>query len=139
MAYAIMLNSIDTAKILLEKGVKFEEVEYLSPHIYTNRYYDSSRFESIIINGENNITICYKYDQRRPETDLNNPQCVESSTRYKSDPFFYVVNKNMPQMAELMLSTGYKPKKFKMGIGLKGIKRRREKQAVRTKRLGISR
>ncbi|MBC2881677.1 ankyrin repeat domain-containing protein, partial [Campylobacter sp. Marseille-Q3452] len=122
MAYAIMLNSVDTAKILLDKGVKFEEVEYVSPHIYTNRYYDSSRFESIIINGENNITIRYKYDQRRPETDLNNPQCVESSTRYKSDPFFYVVNRNLPQMAELMLSTGYKPKKFEMGIGPEGIK-----------------
>ena len=122
MAYAIMLNSVDTAKILLEKGVKFEEVEYVSPHIYTNRYYDSSRFESIIINGDDNITIRYKYDQRRPETDLNNPQCVESSTRYKSDPFFYVVNRNLPQMAELMLSTGYKPKEFEMGIGLKGIK-----------------
>ena len=122
MAYAIMLNSVDTAKILLEKGVKFEEVEYVSPHIHTNRYYDSSRFESIIINGENNITIRYKYDQSRPETDLNNPQCVESSTRYKSDPFFYVVNRNLPQMAELMLSTGYKPKEFEMGIGLKGIK-----------------
>ena len=49
MAYAIMLNSVDTAKILLEKGVKFEEVEYVSPHTHTNRYYDSSRFESIII------------------------------------------------------------------------------------------
>ncbi len=121
MAYAIMLNSLDMTKMLLDKGVKFEEVEYLSPHIYTNRYYDSSRFESIIINGENNITIRYKYDQGRPETDLNNPQCVESSTRYKSDPFFYVVNRNLPQMAELMLSTGYKPKKFEIGSGLQGI------------------
>ena len=122
MAYAIMLNSVDTAKILLEKGVKFEEVEYVSPHIHTNRYYDSSRFDSIIINDDDNITIRYKYDQGRPETDLNDPQCVESSTRYKSDPFFYVVNRNLPQMAELMLSTGYKPKKFEMGIGLEGIK-----------------
>ena len=122
MAYAIMLNSVDTAKILLGKGVKFEEVEYVSPHIHTNRYYDSSRFESIIINGENNITIRYKYDQGRPETDLNDPQCVESSTRYKSDPFKYLVDRNLPQMAELMLSTGYKPKEFEMGIGLKGIK-----------------
>ncbi|WP_297965150.1 ankyrin repeat domain-containing protein [uncultured Campylobacter sp.] len=122
MAYAIMLNSVDTARILLEKGVKFEEVEYVSPHIHTNRYYDSSRFDSIIINDDDNITIRYKYDQGRPETDLNNPQCVESSTRYKSDPFFYVVNRNLPQMAELMLSTGYKPREFEMGIGLEGIK-----------------
>ncbi len=122
MAYAIMLNSVDTAKILLEKGVKFEEVEYVSPHIHTNKYYESFRFDSIIINDDDNITIRYKYDQGRPETDLNNPQCVESSTRYKSDPFFYVVNRNLPQMAELMLSTGYKPKEFEMGIGLQGIK-----------------
>ena len=122
MAYAIMLNSVDTAKILLEKGVKFEEVEYVSPHIHTNKYYESFRFDSIIINDDDNITIRYKYDQGRPETDLNNPQCVESSTRYKSDPFFYVVNRNLPQMAELMLSTGYKPKEFEMGIGLEGIK-----------------
>ena len=122
MAYAIMLNSVDTAKILLEKGVKFEEVEYVSPHIHTNKYYESFRFDSIIINDDDNITIRYKYDQGRPETDLNDPQCVESSTRYKSDPFFYVVNRNLPQMAELMLSTGYKPKEFEMGIGLEGIK-----------------
>ena len=122
MAYAIMLNSLDTTKMLLDKGIKFEEVEYVSPHIRTNRYYDSSRFDSIIINDDDNITIRYKYDQGRPETDLNDPQCVESSTRYKSDPFFYVVNRNLPQMAELMLSTGYKPKEFEMGIGLQGIK-----------------
>ena len=122
MAYAIMLNSVDTAKILLEKGVKFEEVEYVSPHIHTNRYYDSSRFDSIIINDDDNITIRYKYDQGRPETDLNDPQCVESSTRYKLNPFEYAVDRNLPQMAELMLSTGYKPKEFKMGSGLQGIK-----------------
>nr|WP_314238797.1 ankyrin repeat domain-containing protein [uncultured Campylobacter sp.] len=122
MAYAIMLNSVDTTKILLEKGVKFEEVEYVSPHIHTNRYYDSSRFDSIIINDDDNITIRYKYDQGRPETDLNNPQCVESSTRYKLNPFEYAVDRNLPQMAELMLSKGYKPKKFEMGIGLEGIK-----------------
>ena len=122
MAYAIMLNSVDTAKILLEKGVKFEEVEYVSPHIHTNRYYESSRFDSIIINDDDNITIRYKYDQGRPETDLNNPQCVESSTRYKLNPFEYAVDRNLPQMAELMLSKGYKPKKFEMGIGLEGIK-----------------
>ena len=122
MAYAIMLNSVDTARILLEKGIKFEEVEYVSPHIHTNRYYDSSRFDSIIINDDDNITIRYKYDQGRPETDLNDPQCVESSTRYKLNPFEYAVDRNLSQMAELMLSTGYKPKEFKMANGLQGIK-----------------
>ena len=130
MAYAIMLNSVDTAKILLEKGVKFEGVEYVSPHIHTNKYYESFRFDSIIVNGDDNITIRYKYDHGRPETDLNDPQCVESSTRYKSDPFKYLVDRNLPQMAELMLSTGYKPKEFEMGSWLEGIKEEEKNAAL---------
>ena len=39
MAYAIMLNSVDTAKILLEKGVKFEEVEYVAYFILNSNDY----------------------------------------------------------------------------------------------------
>ena len=38
------------------------------------------------------------------------------------NPFEYTVDRNLPQMAELMLSTRYKPKEFEMGIGLEGIK-----------------
>ena len=137
MAYAIMLNSVDTAKMLLEKRIKFEEVEYVSPHTHTNRYYESFRFDSIIINDDDNITIRYKYDQGRPETGLNDPQCVESSTRYKSDPFKYLVDRNLPQMAELMLSTGYKPKEFEMGSWLEGIKEEEKNAALEKSRWAL--
>ena len=124
MAYAIMLNSVDTAKILLEKGVKFEEVEYVAYFILNSKE-GYGWMSSLIIDG-NDITINYTIDPdhpgRYPDTDINNPACVETCDGEKVEPFKYVVSKNLPQMAELMLSTGYKPKEFKMGGGLQGIK-----------------
>ena len=123
MAYAIMLNSLDTAKILLEKGIKFEEVEYVAYFILNSNSY--GWMSSLIIDG-NDITINYTIDPdhpgRYPDTDINNPTCVETCDGEKVEPFKYVVSKNLPQMAELMLSTGYKPKEFKMANGLQGIK-----------------
>ena len=120
MAYAIMLNSVDTAKMLLEKGVKFEEVEYVAYFILDSK--DSYEWISTLTIDDNNITINYKVDPKYPDTDINNPTCVERCTKDKVEPFKYVVSKNLPQMAELMLSKGYKPKEFKMGSGLQGIK-----------------
>ena len=124
MAYAIMLNSVDTAKILLEKGVKFEEVEYVAYFILNSKE-GYGWMSSLIIDG-NDITINYTIDPdhpgRYPDTDINNPACVKTCDGEKVEPFKYVVSKNLPQMAELMLSTGYKPKEFKMGGGLQGIK-----------------
>ena len=123
MAYAIMLNSLDTAKILLEKGIKFEEVEYVAYFILNSNSY--GWMSSLIIDG-NDITINYTIDPdhpgRYPDTDINNPACVKTCDGEKVEPFKYVVSKNLPQMAELMLSTGYKPKEFKMANGLQGIK-----------------
>ena len=120
MAYAIMLNSVDTAKMLLEKGVKFEEVEYVAYFILDSK--DSYEWISSLVIDDNNITINYKVDPKYPDTDINNPTCVERCTKDKVEPFKYVVSKKLSQMAELMLSTGYKPKEFKMGSGLQGIK-----------------
>lgn len=120
MAYAIMLNSLDTAKILLEKGVKFEEVEYVAYFILDSK--DNYEWISTLTIDDDNITINYKVDPKYPDTDINNPACVERCTKDKVEPFKYVVSKKLSQMAELMLSTGYKPKEFEMGSGLQGIK-----------------
>ena len=119
MAYAIMLNSVDTAKILLEKGVKFEEVKYVAYFILDSK--DSYEWTSTLT-IDDDITINYKVDPKYPDTDINNPACVERCTKDKVEPFKYVVSKKLSQMTELMLSTGYKPKEFKMGSGLQGIK-----------------
>ena len=120
MAYAIMLNSLDTAKILLEKGVKFEEVEYVAYFILDSK--DNYEWISTLTIDDDNITINYKVDPKYPDTDINNPACVERCTKDKVEPFKYLVSKKLSQMAELMLSTGYKPKEFEMGSGLQGIK-----------------
>ena len=131
MAYAIMLNSVDTAKILLEKGVKFEEVEYVAYFILNSNSY--GWMSSLIIDG-NDITINYTIDPdhpgRYPDTDINNPACVKTCDGEKVEPFKYVVSKNLPQMAELMLSTGYKPKEFKTGNWLQGIKEEEKNAAL---------
>ena len=105
MAYAIMLNSVDTAKILLEKGVKFEEVEYVSYFILNSK--DSYGWISTLT-IDDDITINYKVDPKYPDTDINNPACVETCDGDKVEPFKYVVSKKLSQMTELMLSTGYK-------------------------------
>ena len=55
MAYAIMLNSVDTAKILLDKGVKFEEVEHVAYFILNSKE-GYGWMSSLIIDG-NDITI----------------------------------------------------------------------------------
>ena len=120
MAYAIMLNSLDTTKMLLDKGVKFEEVEYVAYFILDSK--DNYEWISTLTIDDDNITINYKVDPKYPDTDINNPACVERCTKDKVEPFKYVVSKKLSQMAELMLSTGYKPKEFEMGSGLQGIK-----------------
>ena len=88
MAYAIMLNSVDTAKILLEKGVKFEEVEYVAYFILNSKE-GYGWMSSLIIDG-NDITINYTIDPdnpgRYPDTDINNPACVETCDGEKVEP-----------------------------------------------------
>ena len=128
MAYAIMLNSVDTAKILLEKGVKFEEVEYVAYFILDSK--DNYEWISTLTIDDDNITINYKVDPKYPDTDINNPTCVKTCDGEKVEPFKYVVSKNLPQMAELMLSTGYKPKEFEMGSWLEGIKEEEKNAAL---------
>ena len=132
MAYAIMLNSVDTAKILLEKGVKFEEVEYVAYFIINSK--DSYGWMSSLIIDGNDITINYTIDPDHPglypDTDINNPVCVNTCASDKVEPFKYVVSKKLSQMAELMLSTGYKPKEFKTGGWLQGIKEEEKNAAL---------
>ena len=132
MAYAIMLNSVDTAKILLEKGVKFEEVEYVSYYMISSK--DSYEWISSLVIEDDNISINYAiypdHPERYPDIDINNLVCVDTCTRGKIDPFKYVVSKNLPQMAELMLSAGYKPKEFKTGSWLQGIKEEEKNAAL---------
>lgn len=97
MAYAIMLNSADTAKILLGQGVRFEETEYVAYFIINSKE-SYERISSLIIN-DYSIEIKYAIDPDRPDlypdTDINNPACVETCSGDKVEPFKYVSSKKL--------------------------------------------
>lgn len=105
LAYAIENNS---TKLLLDSGVKFEEVKavqyYIDPPFY-------NLIDKLIINGDD-IKIIYQdnYVKNKDSKDAN-------------DPMGYIVGHNYVELAQIVLESGYVPKLRKNPInGLPGIK-----------------
>ena len=95
LAYAIENNSTKTAKLLLDSGVKFEEVKAVQWYRKTPFYYN---IEKLIIDGDD-VKIVYRdnYQVNKESKDVN-------------DPIGYIVTHNYVEMAELALASGYRPK-----------------------------
>ena len=95
LAYAIENNSTKTVKLLLDSGVKFEEVKavqyYIDPPFYNN-------IEKLIIDGDD-VKIVFRdnYQVNKESKDANNPMR-------------YIVWHNYVEMADIVLASGYKPK-----------------------------
>ena len=95
LAYAIENNSTKTAKLLLDSGVKFDEVKavqyYIDPPFYNN-------IEKLIIDGDD-VKIVFRdnYQVNKESKDANNPMG-------------YIVWHNYVEMADIVLASGYKPK-----------------------------
>jgi len=95
LAYAIENNSTKTAKLLLDSGVKFDEVKavqyYIDPPFYNN-------IEKLIIDGDD-VKIVFRdnYQVNKESKDANNPMR-------------YIVWHNYVEMADIVLASGYKPK-----------------------------
>ena len=95
LAYAIENNSTKTAKLLLDSGVKFDEVKavqyYIDPPFYNN-------IEKLIIDGDD-VKIVFEdnYQVNKESKDANNPMR-------------YIVWHNYVEMADIVLASGYKPK-----------------------------
>ena len=95
LAYAIENNSTKTAKLLLDSGVKFDEVKavqyYIDPPFYNN-------IEKLIIDGDD-VKIIFEdnYQVNKESKDVN-------------DPIGYIVTHNYVEMTELALASGYRPK-----------------------------
>ena len=95
LAYAIENNSTKTVKLLLDSGVKFEEVKavqyYIDPPFYNN-------IEKLIIDGDD-VKIVYRdnYQVNKESKDANNPMR-------------YIVWHNYVEMADIVLASGYRPK-----------------------------
>ena len=95
LAYAIENNSTKTAKLLLDSGVKFDEVKAVQWYRKTPFYYN---IEKLIIDGDD-VKIVYRdnYQVNKESKDVN-------------DPIGYIVTHNYVEMTELALASGYRPK-----------------------------
>ena len=95
LAYAIENNSTKTVKLLLDSGVKFDEVKavqyYIDPPFYNN-------IEKLIIDGDD-VKIVFRdnYQVNKESKDANNPMR-------------YIIWHNYVEMADIVLASGYKPK-----------------------------
>ena len=95
LAYAIENNSTKTAKLLLDSGVKFEEVKAVQGYRKTPFYH---HIEKLIIDGDD-VEIVFRdnYQVNKESKDVN-------------DPIGYIVTHNYVEMTELALASGYRPK-----------------------------
>ena len=95
LAYAIENNSTKTAKLLLDSGVKFDEVKAVQYYIYPPFY---NNIEKLIIDGDD-VKIIFEDNYQ-----------VNTESKDAYDPMGYIVSHNYVEMAELTLAGGYKPK-----------------------------
>ena len=95
LAYAIENNSTKTAKLLLDSGVKFDEVKAVQYYIYPPFY---NNIEKLIIDGDD-VKIIFEDNYQ-----------VNTESKDTYDPMGYIVSHNYVEMAELTLASGYKPK-----------------------------
>ena len=95
LAYAIENNSTKTAKLLLDSGVKFDEVKAVQWYRKTPFYYN---IEKLIIDGDD-VKVVFRdnYQVNKESKDVN-------------DPIGYIVTHTYVEMTELALASGYKPK-----------------------------
>ena len=95
LAYAIENNSTKTAKLLLDSGVKFDEVKTVQWYRKTPFYYN---IEKLIIDGDD-VKIVFRdnYQVNKESKDANNPMR-------------YIIWHNYVEMADIVLASGYRPK-----------------------------
>ena len=100
MAYAIGNNSIETVKILLENGVKFDEVKKVQVYA-RGKFYTDFNIKSIEID-ENNKTTFYHKTSKEIMQEFDN--------KVPNDYMFgVIVSQNFLEIAKMALESGYKP------------------------------
>ena len=95
LAYAIENNSTKTAKLLLDSGVKFDEVKAVQWYRKTPFYYN---IEKLIIDGDD-VKIIFEDNYQ-----------VNTESKDVNDPIGYIVTHNYVEMTELALASGYEPR-----------------------------
>ena len=101
LAYAIENNSTKTAKLLLDSGVKFDEVKAVQWYFDTPFY---SQDNNITLEQDGTYTIRYKYRYGAINRDHSKEPIA---------PFTYIVVNSLTEMAQMVLETGYRPEFYK--------------------------
>ena len=108
LAYAIENNSTLTARLLMDNGVKFEEIEqvqfYLKPPLYPF-------IQKLIIDGDK-IQILYKDNWN-----------TDTHSKDEAYLFEYIVHCNFVELAKMALENAYKPTYYKQAQGVTGLQR----------------
>ncbi|PSM51210.1 ankyrin repeat domain-containing protein, partial [Campylobacter blaseri] len=116
LAYAVENNSTLTAKLLLDSGVKFDELikiqSYLKPPYY-------NLIEKIIVDGDD-IAIIYKGKWNTDE-----------HSKDETEPFGYLVSRNYIELAKIVLESGYIPQRLERKSGIQGLHRIEEDLPIR--------
>ena len=95
LAYAIENNSTKTAKLLLDSGVKFDEVKAVQGYRKTPFYH---HIEKLIIDGDD-VEIVFRDNYQ-----------VNKESKDAEGPMEYIVWHNYVEMADIVLASGYRPK-----------------------------
>ena len=95
LAYAIENNSTKTAKLLLDSGVKFDEVKAVQGYRKSPFYH---HIEKLIIDGDD-VEIVFRDNYQ-----------VNKESKDADGPMEYIVWHNYVEMADIVLASGYKPK-----------------------------
>ncbi len=117
LAYAIENNSTKTARLLVDNGVRFEDIGVKSRRSGYDRYYILDNvIQSYLARGP-----IYTDDDNKLIIDgdkiaIKYPKDVYVVDTHGSDGenfFEYIVNENFIELAKLVLESGYKPKLLK--------------------------
>ena len=103
MAYAIGNNSIETVKILLENGVKFDEVKKVQTYAKKDNFLNGIDFMEIDDNNKTIIHIKRQYITKPIQNEDKDLHIVPVGM------FEYIVRQNLFELAKLALENGYKP------------------------------
>ena len=103
MAYAIENNSIETVKILLENGVKFDEVKKVQTYAKKDNFLNGIDFMEIDDNNKTIIHIKRQYITKPIQNEDKDLHIVPVGM------FEYIVRQNLFELAKLALENGYKP------------------------------
>ncbi len=114
LAYAIENNSTKTAKLLVDNGVRFEEVKQVQCYLRPSYY---SSIKQLVINNDK-IKIIYKNNWQK-----------NTNSKDESDILHYIVGNNYIQLAKMAFESGYKPKLLNFKIGVPGLERHKDKNA----------